>query len=117
MLRKQKNKSLYERDFCLWSFTQADLIRKGKLANADMEHIAEEIESLGSSDRRSLYSHLVRYFQHMLNIHHTPENQGNSNSWHKTVSNAKFRIKKLIKDSPSLKKELMLKMPIKMLSF
>lgn len=38
---------LYERDFYAWANEQAALLREGKLKEADIAHIAEEIESLG----------------------------------------------------------------------
>ncbi|HME85504.1 MAG TPA: DUF29 family protein [Roseiarcus sp.] len=38
---------LYDRDFFAWGRQQAVLLRAGKLAEADIEHIAEEIESIG----------------------------------------------------------------------
>ena len=38
---------LYDRDFFAWSREQADLLRAGKLAQADIDRIAEEIDSMG----------------------------------------------------------------------
>ena len=37
----------YDRDFFAWSREQADLLRAGKLVQADIERIAEEIDSMG----------------------------------------------------------------------
>jgi hypothetical protein len=37
----------YDRDFYAWANEQAALLRAGKFAQADLEHIAEEIESMG----------------------------------------------------------------------
>ena len=39
---------LYDSDFYAWSREQADLLRAGKLAQADIDNIAEEIESMGA---------------------------------------------------------------------
>ena len=44
---------LYDSDFYAWSLEQAELLRKGELAQADIEHIAEEIESMGRTEKRS----------------------------------------------------------------
>ena len=41
--------SLYETDFYAWANEQASLLRAGKLSGADIQHIAEEIESMGKS--------------------------------------------------------------------
>jgi hypothetical protein len=43
--------SLYDTDFYAWANTQAALLRSGRLAGADVEHIAEEIESMGHKER------------------------------------------------------------------
>src|SRR5262249_5180464 len=93
-------------DFCLWSHTQADLLRHKKFSELDLEKIIEEIDGLGGSDKRALFSHLSIYFQHMLKNQFTPLEKGNSKSWDKSIANSKFSIKRLIKQSPSLKKEL-----------
>ncbi len=39
--------SQYDRDFYAWATEQAGLLRAGRLSEADVEHIAEEIETLG----------------------------------------------------------------------
>ena len=46
--------SLYERDFYAWANEQAALLRSGNLSAADIENIAEEIESMGKSEKREL---------------------------------------------------------------
>jgi hypothetical protein len=40
-------KELYEQDIVLWTARNAELLRAGRLEEADLEHIAEEIEDLG----------------------------------------------------------------------
>ncbi|NCC29400.1 MAG: DUF29 family protein, partial [Gammaproteobacteria bacterium] len=42
--------SLYDRDFFAWANEQAALLRAGRLAAADIDNIAEEIESMGRSE-------------------------------------------------------------------
>ena len=46
--------SLYERDFCAWASEQAGPPRAGRLTEADVGNIAEEIESIGRSEKREL---------------------------------------------------------------
>ena len=41
----------YDTDFYAWTQAQADAIRAKDLARLDIEHLAEEIESLGISGR------------------------------------------------------------------
>ena len=44
----------YETDFYAWANEQAALLRAGDVAAADLAHIAEEIESMGRTERREL---------------------------------------------------------------
>lgn len=63
---------LYDNDILLWSEHQADLLRRraaGELVNEaelDWPNIAEEIESVGRSELRSVESHLVQALLHDL---------------------------------------------------
>jgi hypothetical protein len=45
---------LYEHDFCAWATEQAGLLRAGKLSEANIANIAEQIESMGRSEKREL---------------------------------------------------------------
>jgi hypothetical protein len=51
--------NLYDRDFHAWANEQARLLRAGMLAEADIDHIATEIERMGCSERRELVNRLV----------------------------------------------------------
>jgi hypothetical protein len=57
---------LYDRDFYAWASEQAAMARDGKLAQADIEHIAEEIESMGKTEKRELMSRLTVLILHLL---------------------------------------------------
>jgi hypothetical protein len=48
--------NLYDEDFFEWTRRNAELLRAGQLQQADIEHIAEEIEDMGKRDRRELNS-------------------------------------------------------------
>ena len=43
---------LYDRDFFEWTQCNAALLRAGRFDQADIEHIAKEIEDLGKRERR-----------------------------------------------------------------
>ena len=58
--------SLYDRDFYAWANEQAALLRAGKLMEADIQNIAEEIESMGRSEKRELVSRLTVLLLHLL---------------------------------------------------
>ena len=44
----------YEQDFYAWTVEQTRLLRAGELSAIDAAKIAEEIKSMGRSDRREL---------------------------------------------------------------
>lgn len=66
ILNAEANTHLYERDFFAWANQQAALLRAGQFAEADIEHIAEEIESMGRSEKRELLSWLATLLMHLL---------------------------------------------------
>jgi len=101
-----EQKSSYDFDLYQWSMDQAFLLRNRKLSEIDFENIAEEIESLGRKDKRTLRSQLERLIQHLLKEKYTPERKGNSKSWDASIRDSRKDIDMTIKDSPSLKNEL-----------
>ncbi len=92
---------LYERDFYAWANEQARLLREGKLAAADIEHIAEEIESMGRSEKRELINRLTVLLLHLLKWQYQPGFRGTS--WRLTVEEQRYRLDAHIADNPSLK--------------
>jgi len=68
----------YETDFYAWANTQAELLRAGKLGEADIEHIAEEIESMGKGELRELENRLAVLFTHLLKWRFQPTHRRRS---------------------------------------
>jgi hypothetical protein len=99
----------YNQDFYAWALHNAELIRQGKLLEVDLEHIAEEIESMGKSDKRKLINRLALLIAHLLKWQFQPGRRGNS--WKYTIKEQRIKIKDLLEDSPSLKHELESKLP------
>jgi hypothetical protein len=58
--------SLRESDFYAWSLEQAALLRAGRAEEADLAAIAEEIESMGKTEKRELVSRLTVLLLHLL---------------------------------------------------
>ena len=50
---------LYDQDFYAWAMKNAELIRQGRLAETDLEHITEELESMGRSEWYELVDRLA----------------------------------------------------------
>ena len=93
--------ALYERDFYAWSNQQATLLRAGQLGQADLEHIAEEIESMGKTELRELTSRLKVLLLHLLKWQYQPK--GRSSSWQASIRVQRYDIRVHMKANPSLK--------------
>ena len=91
----------YDSDFHLWSQTQAAAIREGRFAEIDLENVAEEIESLGRSDRREIRSRLEVILIHLLKWQFQPEKR--KNGWKASIYESRRKIKMLLGESPSLR--------------
>ena len=51
----------------LWSQEQARLLRARRFAEFDIEHLADEIEDVGRSEKRELASRMAVLLAHLLN--------------------------------------------------
>jgi hypothetical protein len=63
---------LYEADFYTWAMTQADAARRRSANELDWENVAEELETLGRSEARELYSRYIILITHLLKWMHQP---------------------------------------------
>ena len=95
---------LYEHDFYAWANQQAALLRAGDLSVADIEHIAEEIESMGKTEKRELVSRLSLLLMHLLKWQVQPERRGRS--WRSTVTIQRHALADHLTDNPSLRSSL-----------
>jgi hypothetical protein len=91
----------YDKDVILWSREQARLLRAGRFAELDVEHLADEIEDVGKSEKRELASRMAVLLAHLLKWRNQPENR--SKSWRATITLQRRRIALAIKATPSLK--------------
>ena len=94
----------YDRDFYGWANEQAGLLRAGRLSEADIGHIAEEIESMGRTEKRELVNRLEVLLIHLLKWQFQPERRGKS--WTNTIRVQRNRLKTHLADNPSLKPQL-----------
>ena len=100
---------LYDRDFHEWTIRNAELLRSGRAADADLDHIAEEIEGMGKRERRELLSRLGVLVAHLLKWQAQPERRGRS--WSATIRMQREEINDLISQMPSLKRYLAENLP------
>lgn len=96
--------ALYDTDFYVWTQQTASLLRQGRFAEIDIEHLAEEIESMGKSDRRALESYLKNITLHLLKWHYQGGLRGPS--WRKSINNGRDAAQRILEDSPSLAREI-----------
>jgi len=96
-----RNSVDYEEDFYAWTVEQSRVLRSGELSTIDAANIAEEIESMGRSDRRELKSRLVVLVLHLLKWRHQPS--ARSRRWSATIDEQRLQIGDLLSESPSLR--------------
>ena len=97
-------KELYDEDFFEWTARNAELLRSGRLDEADLEHIAEESEDMGKSERRELESRLEVLLAHLLKWSCQPARRGRSGK--ATIRVQRTELLRLLADMPSLKNHL-----------
>ena len=91
----------YHRDFYAWALRNAELLKAGHFGAVDIEHLVEELEDVGKSERRALESHIRNLLLHLLKWQYQP--QLRDASWRQSIRNARIAVAKIVKDSPSLK--------------
>ena len=100
---------LYDHDFVQWTEDQAAALRRAKTAGAnlplDWENLAEEIESLGKSQRAALRSQLRRILRHHFKLDASPAIEP-QRGWKESIRDARVEIDDILKDSPSLRREI-----------
>ncbi|UHD17497.1 DUF29 domain-containing protein [Thiocapsa bogorovii] len=94
----------YDDDLVGWAAANAALLRAGRLAQVDALHLAEELEDLGKSERRSLTSHLGTLMLHLLKWQFQTGLRGPS--WRISVNNARAAAAEILEDSSSLRPAL-----------
>lgn len=102
-----KSAELYDQDFFLWTQEQAAALRRAKESNLplDWENLAEEIESLGKSDRRQLRSQIRRTLRHLFKLEASLASEPRAR-WCSTISDGRGDIEDVLRDSPSLRREI-----------
>ncbi len=98
--------TLYERDLDLWLETAIAQLKAGDFQNLDIESLIEELEGLSGSNKREVETRLKRLIEHILkrlyvNMHDCLR------GWEVTIINQRDELKKLLRQSPSLKRHFL----------
>ena len=91
----------YEDDVVAWADEQARLIRAGRFDQLDLEHLADEIEDVGKSERRELVSRMAVLLSHLLKWQAQAGRR--SGSWDRTIREQRKAIRLALDETPSLK--------------
>lgn len=94
------SKELYASDFYAWTQETARLLKAGQWDEVDVEHLTEEIESMGASERYQFVNRLRILLAHLLKWQFQPALR--SHSWKYTIVEQRLALEDLLKDSPSL---------------
>ena len=95
-------------DVYSWSERQGALLRRlaaGERVNdtdLDWPNIAEEIESVGRSERAALSSHISNVLEHLIKLQISPATDPRA-GWKETILRGRSEAEELLRDSPSLR--------------
>jgi hypothetical protein len=90
----------YESDFFAWTEEQGRLLRARKAAGLDWDNLAEEIETLGRSERSEIRSRLVVLLHHLLKWQFQPGKR--KQGWRASIIEARDQLDEQLTTSPSL---------------
>ncbi len=99
----------YEADFYAWTQDQARRLREAATARSnlplDFDNLAEEVESMGKSEARTVRSHLARVLEHLLKLEYSPA-ASPRRGWQQSVLAHRIDAEDELTDSPSLLSKL-----------
>jgi hypothetical protein len=92
--------TLHEQDIHACAMQQAELPRTRQLDCADLDNIAEEIESTARSEKRKLTNRVIALLSHLLKWRFQPAFRGNS--WRLTIKEQRVSLRQHLRDNSSL---------------
>lgn len=97
----------YEEDYYLWAKEMVEALKNRDYSSVDWDNLIEEIEDMGKSQKRAVESLLMRLTEHLLKLKYwDAERERNKRHWEAEVVNFRVLLRKRLKESPSLKKDL-----------
>jgi len=98
-----KAANLYDRDFAEWAARNAALLRQRRFDEADVEHVAEEIEDMGKRDRREVSNRLKVLIVQLFKWAAQPARRDGS-TWSATIDERRPELDEIFEQSPSLRR-------------
>jgi hypothetical protein len=94
-MAKVLERSLYQTDYYAWTKQQAAELRRLAAARVnttlDLANLAEEVESLGTSQFSGVKSQMRRVIEHLLKLEHSPGVEPRA-GWRRTIVEARDEI-------------------------
>jgi Domain of unknown function DUF29 len=94
----------YDEDFFEWTQHTAALLRAGRMAEVDVEHLAEEVEDMGKRDRREVDGRVTVLLTHLLKWQKQSEHRSRSSK--STILTQRHDLGRVLQDSPSLRRRV-----------
>ena len=86
---------LYATDYYAWTLEQAAALRRLAAEGADMpldlDHLAEEVEDLGKSERRAVRRPMRRLLEHLLKLQHSTA-EAPRPGWRRSIVDARIEL-------------------------
>ena len=98
---RARRNELYDTDFYAWTQEQARLLREHRFDDLDLDNLVDEVESVGSSEKREIRNRLKVLLAHLLKWKFQPGFRGNS--WRRTIREQREFIADIVESSPSLR--------------
>ena len=94
----------HDEDFYGWAMANASLLKQGKTKEVDMEHIIEELEEMGRSEKYQLINRFSILMAHLLKWQFQHEMAGHGRKC--SIKDQRSKIKRLLQENPSLKPKI-----------
>lgn len=94
--------ALYEQDIVRWSEATVAKLRARDFEHLDLDHLIEEVEALGISQKKELISRLIVLLEHLLKRLYVnlPDD---FNGWERTIRTQRGELEILLDAAPSLR--------------
>jgi hypothetical protein len=97
----RRARASYEGDYYSWALEQAELLRNGRVADADLQNVAEELTDLGREQFNRLVSAYRVLLLHMLKWDFQPKMR--TSSWAISIAVQRDEAALVLADNPGLK--------------
>jgi hypothetical protein len=100
---------LYQQNYTAWSQQTAELLKAGRFEDLDIEHLLEELEGMGASEKNELENRLVVLLVHLLKWQYQYRQlserwqEFDGRSWRSTIIEQRARLIKRLQKSLGLK--------------